>query len=262
LGFDDSLVNEAVRLVENAESAKIILRMLGATAIRLHCPKNQKLFETLNRKITDIDFAAYGKQKSAIAKFISEHGYKQPQHLTIGAFVDREIFEGADGKHIDVFFDKLEFCHTIFFSGRLENDRPTVPLSELLLEKMQIVQINEKDLKDTTVMLLEHDIGDGDGDVVNSGIIAKTLASEWGFYYTVTMNLSKVKNYVEKFPWVSQEDAGLVKTRIDKLLECIEREPKSMGWKMRAKVGPKKKWYRDVEEVDRAEWLTEHGQRC
>jgi len=259
LGFDDPLVNEAVKLAENAEGSKIILRMLGATAIRLHCPRNQKLFETLNRKITDIDFAAYGKQKNAITKFISERGYKRPQHLTIGAFVDREIFEGANGKHIDVFFDKLEFCHTISFSGRLENDRPTVPLSELLLEKMQIVQINEKDLKDTTVMLLEHDIGNGDNDIVNSEIVAKALASDWGFYYTVTVNLGKAKDYVEKFPWPDQEEAGLVKARIDKLLEMIGREPKSMGWKMRAKVGPKKKWYRDVEEVDRAEWLSEQG---
>jgi hypothetical protein len=259
LGFDDSLVNEAVKLAENAEDSKIILRMLGATAIRLHCPRNQKLFETLDRKITDIDFAAYGKQKSAITKFISEHGYQQPQHLTIGAFVDREIFEGTNGKHIDVFFDKLEFCHTISFSRRLENDRPTVPLSELLLEKMQIVQINEKDLKDTTVMLLEHDIGNGDNDIVNSEIVTKALATDWGFYYTVTVNLGKVKNYVEKFARLGQEEIGLVEARINKLLELVEREPKSMGWKMRAKVGTKKKWYRDVEEVNRAEWLSEQG---
>jgi len=255
LGFDDSLVNEAVKLAENAEASKIILRILGATAIRLHCPRNQKLFETLDRKITDIDFAAYGKQKNAITKFISEHGYKQPQHLTIGAFVNREIFEGPEGKHIDVFFDKLEFCHTISFGGRLENDRPTIPLSELLLEKMQIVQINEKDLKDTTVTLLEHDIGNGDNDIINSEMVAKTLAGEWGFYYTVAVNLGKVKDFVGRSPWLAQEDAGLVRARIDKLLDRIEREPKSMGWKMRAKVGPKRKWYREVEEVDRAEWL-------
>lgn len=255
MGFDDSLVNEALKLAENAEGSNIVLRILGATAIRLHCPKNQKLFETFNRRITDIDFAAYGKQKNAITKFISEHGYRQPQHLTIGAFVDREIFEGSEGKHVDVFFDKLEFCHTISFGGRLENDRPTVPLSELLLEKMQIVQINQKDLKDTTVMLLEHDIGSGDNDIINSEIVAKTLAGEWGFYYTVAVNLGKVKDFVESSPWLSREDAGLVRARIDKLLERIEREPKSMSWKMRAKVGPKKKWYRDVEEVDRADWL-------
>jgi len=250
------MVKEAARLVEAAEGSGIILRMLGATAIRLHCPRNQSLFETLKRAITDIDFAAYSKQKNAIVQFLPGHGYKPTQHLTIGAFVGREIFYGADGKHIDVFFDKLEFCHTILFGGRIEKDRPTVPLSELLLEKMQIVQINEKDLKDTTVLLLEHDIGNGDNDIINADYVAKILASEWGFYYTVTVNLGKVKDYVERYTSLGQDDRALVKGRIDKLLESFDRAPKSMSWKMRAKVGPKKKWYRDVEEVDRAEWLS------
>jgi len=71
-----------------------------------------------------------------------------------------------------------------------------------------------------------------------------------------------VKNYVEKSSSLSQEDIGLVKARVDRLLERIEREPKPMSWKMRARVGPKKKWYRDVEEVDRADWLGGHEQRC
>ncbi len=121
---------------------------------------------------------------------------------------------------------------------------------------MQIVQINEKDLKDTTVLLLEHDIGNGDNDIINADYVAKILASEWGFYYTVTVNLGKVKDYVERYTSLGQDDRALVKGRIDKLLESFNRAPKSMSWKMRAKVGPKKKWYRDVEEVDRAEWLS------
>ena len=255
LSFDDSLVQEAVRLVEEAERSGILVRMLGASAIRLHCPRNQRVLNALKRVITDIDLAAYSKQKNDVIRFLSARGYKSPQHLTIGAFVDREVFESADGKHVDVFFDKLEYCHTVSFDRRLENDRPTVPLSELLLEKMQIVQINDKDLKDTMVMLLEHDVGDGDNDIINAERIAKILAGEWGFYYTVTVNLGKVKRFIEEFASLSQEEVDLARQRIDRLLERIEREPKSVGWKMRARVGPKRKWYRDVEEVCRAEWL-------
>ena len=91
--------------------------------------------------------------------------------------------------------------------------------------------------------------------IINAERIAKILAGEWGFYYTVTVNLGKVKRFIEEFASLSQEEVDLARQRIDRLLERIEREPKSMGWKMRARVGPKRKWYRDVEEVCRAEWL-------
>jgi hypothetical protein len=231
--------------------------MLGATAIRLHCRKHQQLFDALKRRITDIDFAAYSKQKDKVVRLIASEGYKPQQHLTIGAFTGREILEAQNGKHIDVFFDKLEFCHIVSFANRLEKDRPTVPLAELILEKMQIVQINEKDLKDTTVLILEHDMGDHDNDVINAKHIAKILSNDWGFYYTVTTNLKKVDSYLEKFDVLTNEDKTTVRTRIGRLLEGIENESKSMGWKIRARVGPKKKWYVEVEEVDRAEWLAD-----
>jgi hypothetical protein len=244
--------------VGEAESTGIVLRMLGASAIRLHCPHNQSLLNALKRMITDIDFAAYGKQKTEVVRFLTEHGYRPRQHLTIGAFVGREIFEHGDGTHVDVFFDKLEYCHTIYFRNRLERDRPTIPLSELLLEKTQIVQINEKDLKDLAIMLLEHEIGDVDGETINAKEIAKTLSNDWGFYYTFTTNIAKVEDLIQKYEILTEENKKLIKQRIASLLEYVESEPKTTSWKLRARVGPRKKWYRDVEEVDRADWLSKN----
>jgi hypothetical protein len=243
--------------VDRAESAGLCLRVLGATAIKLHCPRHRQLFELLKRKTKDIDFGAYRKQKNEIIRFVAEQEYIPHQHLTLGAaFAGREIFEGRNGKHIDVFFDKLEFCHTVSFLNRLEKDRPTLPLAELILGKMQIVQINENDLKDTTVLLLEHDIGDNDTDVVNAERIAEILSNDWGFYYTVTTNLKKVDASLAKYE-LTNEEMRLVRTRIGKLLGRIEKEPKSMSWTLRGRVGTRKKWYRDVEESERAEWLSQ-----
>jgi len=255
LTSDASFTNEAVTLVDKAESAGLRLRVLGATAIRLHCPQHRQLFEVLNRRISDIDFGAYRKQKNEVTRFLAGQGYKPQQHLTLGAaFTGREIFEGKNGKHVDVFFDKLEFCHTVSFSNRLEKDRPTLALAELILEKMQIVRINEKDVKDTSVLLLEHDIGDNDTDVVNAEHIARVLSNDWGFYYTLTTNLKRVDGCLSKYE-LTDEERGLVRTKVGKLLERIDKEPKSMSWKLRETVGTRKKWYRDVEEIDRAEWL-------
>jgi predicted SPOUT superfamily RNA methylase MTH1 len=138
--------------------------------------------------------------------------------------------------------------HVIEFKGRLEQDYPTIPLAELLLEKMQIVKINEKDIKDTTLLLKTHDIGDTDKDTINTVRIAKVLKEDWGFYYTVTNNLDKVRTRKDEYDWLSQNDRELIGTKIDKLCSIIEAEPKSTGWKLRARIGTKKKWYTDVDE--------------
>jgi len=152
---------------------------------------------------------------------------------------------------VDVFFDKLEMCHTIDFRNRLRLDKPTITLADMLLEKMQIVKINEKDIIDTIVLLRAHDIGENDKDKVNIKYVSKLLSNDWGFYYTVTMNLKKVKELCKKYNVLSNEDMKDVTSKIDRILEKIEKEPKSMKWKMRAKIGPSKKWYKEVEEVIR-----------
>ena len=124
---------------------------------------------------------------------------------------------------------------------------------------MQIVKINEKDIKDTIVLLLEHEIGDSDGETINSKYIAKLLSKDWGFYYTVTTNLNKVRSFLDRYEVLTSEQKSNASDKIDKLLEAVEKEPKSLGWKLRAKVGPAKKWYTEVEEVERAEHLREPG---
>jgi hypothetical protein len=139
--------------------------------------------------------------------------------------------------------------HVIDFTGRLEQDYPTIPLADLLLEKTQIVKINEKDIKDTLLLLRTHDIGNDDKDVINASWIAHTLKDDWGFWYTVTTNLNKVNAYKNQYDWLSTEDRAIIESRINKLLSAIEAEPKTSRWRFRARIGTKKKWYNDVEEL-------------
>lgn len=252
-------VTEAIKIVEAADKAKIALRIMGATAVKIHCPNNLFVHKALGRELTDMDFVGYSKQREKIEKFfVEEFKYEALKAaLTPGLFVNRCIFfdKSENRPHVDVFLDRLEMNHVIDFKGRLEVDFPTIPLAELLLEKMQIVKINEKDIKDTIVLLLEHEIGNSDKETINSGHIAKILSKDWGFYYTVTMNLNKVRSFLDRYEALTSEQRNNVSAKIDRLLEAIEKEPKSLGWKLRAKVGPAKKWYTEVEEVERAEHL-------
>jgi hypothetical protein len=256
---NDAFVGEALKLVENAEKKGIKIRIMGAVAIRLHATRMLEQSQTLKRNITDIDFVGYSKQKDKIGELLTQAGYDELKpSITPGLLVNRMIFMGNKdpSKHIDIFLDQLQMCHTIDYKDRLDLDYPTVSLAHLVLQKMQIVRINEKDIKDTLVLLLEHEVGKGDKETVNADLIAKTMSDDWGFYYTVTTNLNKIRGFMSTYN-VAEADKAVINKRLDTLLAAIESHPKSFGWKMRAKVGTKKKWYNEVEEVERAAHLSE-----
>ena len=191
------------------------------------------------------------------ATLISE-GYKMVvAALTPELFAMRRIFtHPSNGIHIDVFLDELSMCHKIPFRNRLEVDSPTIPLAELVLEKTQIVHLNEKDIKDMLILLAAHQVGDNDRDTINGKYIAGLLSKDWGFYYTNKLNLARIRKGLDVYSQpFSAEDVKHIGERLDLLEKMIEDAPKSIGWKARAAIGPKVKWYNDVDEVERAEHL-------
>jgi len=116
---------------------------------------------------------------------------------------------------------------------------------------MQIVQINEKDLIDTVMLLREHPVGDRDDETVNAALIAKILGNDWGFWRTVTGNLKILDDRLDQYDALSAEDGQVVHARIHQLQEIIEAVPKTIKWKARARIGEKMKWYKSVEELER-----------
>jgi hypothetical protein len=177
-------------------------------------------------------------------------GYVEEREVFIVSEGDRSIFNHpTNGLHVDVFYDKLDFSHVVSWVNRLEIDRPTIPLSELLMEKMQIFQINEKDIIDTIMLLLEHPFGDTDREVINIDRIAQILARDWGLYRTMTMNLVKVRQLAASYTQLSKENTTQIIQQVDRALAVIDAAPKSTSWKLRARVGDRVKWYKDVDEV-------------
>ena len=241
---------EGERLVVVADAEGVVLRLLGALAFAERCPKHAHLQDRLGREYTDIDFAGYGKQVRRIQVILAREGYAEDGAVYVESQGSRLVFEHPRTKlHLDVFLDKLEFCHTVPWNGRLELHDRTIPLAEMLMQKMQIVQINEKDLIDTIMLLLEHPLGEGDGETVNIGRVAQVCAKDWGWWRTLTMNLEKVRQMAGSYEALSDAEKRRVAEQVDAALERIEAEPKSLAWKLRARVGDRKKWYRDVGEL-------------
>jgi hypothetical protein len=250
-------LREAEAIIDAAEQNGIQLRLLGAIAVIKHCPENIWLHEATNRELTDIDYMAYSKQEKQIRELLLGMGYAVKggggSGVTLGVWSSREIYVDPDGSRhsVDIFYDKLDFCHPIEFKDRLHLDSPTIPLSDILLEKLQIVEINEKDLKDLMILLLEHPLANGaaaDREQIDTEYIAERLSRDWGFYHTVNMNLDRVLSFLPTYQAFTPEHREAIERRIAELRARIDDAPKSMKWKMRARVGTKQKWYRDVAE--------------
>ncbi len=267
----EDFINEASKLVEDASSRGVVLRILGAVAVYIHSshdPNAIDIYRRVGRFVegaelfTDLDLAAYSKQRKDIVKFFEEFkGFKYDTMMKALYGHKRLIyFHPAGLYHVDVFFDKLEFNHDVEWGskpgkGRLELDYPTISLADIVLEKLQITKINRKDLVDLTVLLKAHDVCVGElKECVNGDYIATVLSNDWGFWYDATNNLTKLKNFVNQLATegkISNDVADTVKSRVDKLLSIIDSKPKTKNWISRSKVGTAKPWYREVEEVVR-----------
>lgn len=241
---------EVTRIVHASQAGGVTLRLLGSLAFHTHCPRYGHLQAAMGRAYTDLDFGGYVRQSKTIGRVLSELGYRENREVFVVTEGGRAIFEHpGNGLHVDVFYEKLDFCHVIPWEGRLELDTPTLPLAELLLEKMQIVQINEKDVIDTIMLLLEHSLGVGDSETINLDRVAGLCAADWGLWRTTTMNLEKVRTLSKGYPQLSSADKELLAAQVEATLTKIAAEPKSVAWRLRSRVGDRVKWYKDVDEV-------------
>ncbi len=204
----------------------------------------------MGRAYTDIDLAGYSRESKGIRALMAGLGYDEDREVFVVSEGGRAIFENPTNRlHVDVFYEKLDFCHLIPWNGRLEADSPTIPLAEMLLEKMQIVQINEKDVIDTIMLLLEHPLGESDTETINMHRVGRLCAEDWGLWRTVTMNLGKVRQLASGYPQLTDQQKADVGLQVEAALVRIEAEPKPMAWRIRARVGDRVKWYKDVDEV-------------
>jgi hypothetical protein len=246
----DLFENELKRILAASERVNVKLRVIGSLAFQMHCPKYGYLQAAMGRAYTDIDFAGYKKETKEIKDLMFSLGYEEDREVFIVSEGSRSIFHSTNSSlHVDVFYDKLDFCHLISWNGRLEVDMPTIPLAEMVLEKMQIVKINEKDIIDTIMLLLEHPLGNTDQETINIARIAQLCAKDWGLWRTTTMNLEKVSALAQGYQVLEPPQKNHVASQVKNALETIEAEPKAVAWRIRARVGDRVKWYKEVDEV-------------
>jgi hypothetical protein len=262
----DEPLAEALRIVDLADARGLQVRLMGGMAVRAHAPE---WTHRTRRVEVDLDFATRSKDRAAFFRLLEEAGYTADRR-------HNALFGGAQGyfvdvphrRPVDVLVDKLEMCHRIEFADRLAASRPTIPLAELVLSKLQIVRINRKDVLDALILLAEHPLGDDDGAVdAHTGIQSLSIprvlsftSNDWGWWRTVTGNLDKLEAFIATELVPADLDVGDhgravrfdPRSQVQALREAIDRAPKSIRWKTRAAVGERMAWYAEPEEVGHA----------
>lgn len=272
----ERLQAEAVSIVAGAGDAGVTLRVVGSAGIRLHCPGPGPVMDRLGRPAKDIDFVVPQRHRKGMRRFLEARGYVIDRDLLIAMEGRRYSFtHPGHGTELDVFVERLEFCHTIEVSDRLDAHPVTIGLEELLLQKVQIVEMTTTDVIDSGALLATHDVsGAGDetstvtGDearagtaegsaasgcheAIDGGRIARLLARDWGFHHTATRNLRRVLDGAgDAATDFGPELNTRVRARAGQLLDAIDAEPKNARWRMRDRIGERKQWWQDVDDKE------------
>jgi hypothetical protein len=245
---EDDPLPEAVALVEGAAARGLKLRLLGGLGVRVLCPG----FPPRLRAGQDMDLACGSKGRRDVAAYLETSGCV-PDKMFNSLNGDRQMyFTAPSGRPVDVMVDRLVMCHTLDFRPSLSNSSVTLDAADLLLSKLQIVELNAKDARDITHLLSGVPVSDRPGDepVIATGRFAEVLAADWGWWRTTTGNLEKLPVLLAESPAMIPPQARYdALEQAARLLEVAKSAPKSMKWKLRANVGERVRWYELPEEV-------------
>jgi hypothetical protein len=241
------IVAEAKRLLELANAEGVPLRVLGGVAIHLRAPR--PLPQALTRTYADVDFVTAKGRSGAVQSLLRAAGYEP--HVAFNALHGTErllFFDNGNERQVDVFVGGFSMSHRVPVAERLELEPETLPLAELLVTKLQIAELNEKDVRDALALFHGHPVDERDGDAINAARVAELCSRDWGLWRTLTGNLTAARDHLARYE-LPDEEKDRLRAAIDALLERIEREPKSRAWKLRARIGERKRWYTLPEEV-------------
>jgi len=240
------IVAEARRLLDRAAESNVGVRLLGGVAVRLHA--RDGLPAALDRTYGDLDFVAPSRDRKVVARFFADSGYTP--HTSFNALNAKErllFFDDPHDRQVDVFIGSFRMCHAIPLEDRLHLDETTIPLAELLLTKLQVVELNEKDVRDAVALVHDHPVAEHDDDAINERRVAELCAEDWGLWRTISANLQACYERVDLYelPADARKEAA---ERLRRLADRIEAEPKSRAWRMRSRLGDRKRWYELPEE--------------
>ncbi len=245
----ERLLMEGPQLVREAEANAVSARLLGGVAIRTLL--GERFDEVLARPLHDIDLFVGKRDSRKLEGVIKEHGWEPAREFNALNGARRLLFGDPESEaQIDVFVEAFEMCHPLPLADHLREPGLTLPGTDLLMTKLQIVHFNEKDRDDCYALLSGCPIGDDGPMAIDPQRVARLTGRDWGLKHTFELNLARLTADLDSRS-LPAERTGAIAAGIAAVSQAIEAEPKSRGWRLRAKIGERKLWYEEPEEVRR-----------
>ena len=245
---ETELLAEARRLIDDARQRGVVLRLLGGLAIQLLTPE----LPPRTRSGQDLDFATVKASRKPMTELLEGQGYVGDRNFN-ALYGDKQLYftNSQTGLAIDVMVDRLHMCHTVHFADRAEAMPYTLAPTDLLLSKLQIVELNPKDVDDILRLLISFDLVDsGRHDAIELSVIRDLVGDDWGWFKTISLNLERISATLQdqdvQAPAGGRLDPAAA---VETLQRTLVQAPKSRRWRMRDKIGERKRWYELPEET-------------
>lgn len=245
---------ETTSLIAAADGHGLTVRAVGSTGVRMHCPAAAAAMDSSQRRPKDIDLIGLSRQRVQLRRMLEDRGYEFDRDVLV-AMEGRRFCcaHTATGIDLDVFFDRLEFCHTIDLSARMTELPTTIPVEDLLLQKLQVHELTDSDNLDAAILLAVHEVNEGSSvaaEQIDAGYVSSLLARDWGFHRTATVNLEKIEKAASEGRHNGLDGDALQRlgSGAVALRKAIEEAPKSRSWRLRARFGDRMQWWDDVNE--------------
>ena len=242
---------EAERLTGRVAAQGRPIRLMGGLAVWLVAPSVRR--PPYARSYADLDFAAASTDRRGVAAFFEASGYVPEKMFNALHGATRLNFRHpSDAWTVDVLFDQVEMSHRIDLRGRLDGSQPTLDLADLLLTKLQIWEINRKDLGDIVCLLadvpLAASTGPGPGErAIDLARLTDLTRADWGLCHTIERNLARAADQARAEPPQGGPHDPLAAA--ESIRAAIDAVPKTAGWRLRARVGERMPWFQTPEEV-------------
>ncbi len=245
--FAGRLVEEGQELCAVAAAHRIDVRLMGGVGIHLRL--GEELRARYGRPYRDLDIIVRRRQRRDIESLLIARGWQAAAQFNALGGGRRLLFhDPASEAQIDVFVGVFEMCHTLPLADGLDRPGPSLPATDLLMSKLQIIELNAKDRIDCYALLEACDVADRDHRALEPSRLTDLTATDWGLHHTFELNLQRLRDGLDAIP---RADAGRITARLDSLENAMQQAPKTRGWKLRARIGERKRWYEEPEEVDR-----------
>lgn len=236
-------VLEARRVIDTGRDRGLVVRVLGGVAVHMQAPECRPV---LPRPLKDIDLVVARGDGKRLSQLLGELGYVGEEMFNTLRGSRRQLFhDPVNGRDLDAFVGEFSMCHPLPIAERLDHDAYTIPLAELLLTKLQIVELNERDERDIYTLCYHHHIGPGG---IESDVVARVCAADWGLWRTCKGTVERCCADVGGYP-LERAAQELIVTRLMQLWQDIDAAPKTGKWRRRSRVGERIRWYQEPEET-------------